>query len=88
MGAVILPKPAARSLLVAPRLPEKPKAHTGNPFTTQGDLIMDCDGAINGRPCTWHAMGERSEVKKAYDEHRRMWHSEEIGVVLLNQPRQ
>ncbi len=78
----------ARSLIVAPRLPEKPKAHTGNPFTTLGDITLDCDGLMNGRPCGWHVMGPRAIAKKAYDEHRKMFHSQEIGVVLLNQPRQ
>lgn len=74
----------ARELIVAPRLPDRPKEHTGNPFTTDGDLIVDC--AVPH--CSWHAMGPRALVKLAMDEHRRMFHSNQIGVVLLNQPGQ
>jgi hypothetical protein len=78
----------ARELVVAARLPEFPKVHTGHPFTAVGDIVADCDGKIDGKPCGWHAMGERALVKKAYDEHRKLYHSTEIGVVLLNRPRQ
>lgn len=74
----------ARELIVAPRLPDRPKTHTGNPFTSDGDIVVDC-----GTPgCGWHAMGTRENVKRAMDEHRRMFHSSSIGVVLLNQPGQ
>ena len=78
----------AQSLIVAPRLPPKPKEYAKNPFETKGEIMLDCDGAINGKPCGWHVIGERSEVKKAWEVHRRMYHSEEKAVVLLNQPRQ
>lgn len=77
-------KPKARSLIVAPRLPEKPKEYGFSPFTSEGDMVADC--AIPG--CGYHVMGSRGNVKKALDEHRKMFHSDEIGVVLLNQPRQ
>jgi hypothetical protein len=74
----------ARGLIVAPRLPEKPKDHTGNPFTSDGDITADC--AVEG--CGWHAMGPRSVMKQVIDRHHKLFHSESIGVVLLNQARQ
>lgn len=74
----------ARSLIVAPRLPVFPKEYTGNPFTSIGDVTADCDVA----GCGWHAMGPRAEVKLAINEHHRTYHSDEVGVVLLNQPQQ
>jgi hypothetical protein len=72
----------ARELVVAPRLPAFPKAHTGNPFTTVGDVVADCE------LCGYHAMGPRADVRRAMDTHRAMYHSTETSVVLLNQPRQ
>lgn len=77
------PRPA-RSLIVAPRLPPKPLVHTGNPFTSLGDVVADC--AAEG--CGYHVMGPRDVVKKAIDLHHAMYHSEETVVVLLNQPQQ
>jgi hypothetical protein len=80
---------AARELVVAARLPEfKRDRYTGDPFTSEGDVVLDCDGTIDGKPCGWHAMGPRADVKKAYDEHRKQYHQSQIGVVLLNLPRQ
>lgn len=74
----------AREIIVAPRLPKFPTQYTGNPFTSAGDVVADC-----GIPrCGYHVMGPRDQVKKAMDEHHRLFHSEETGVVLLNQPRQ
>ncbi len=75
----------ARNLVVAHRLPPPPKEHTGNPFTTIGDIVVDCD--VPG--CGWHAMGPRAQVKKAIDAHRRAEHmsSQDPFVVLLNHPR-
>lgn len=78
------PKLHARSLIVAPRLPERSKFHTGNPFTSEGDMVADC----GAEGCGYHVMGTRAHVKLALDEHRKMFHPDEIGVVLLNQPRQ
>lgn len=75
---------APARILVAPRLPDRPKQHTGNPFTSEGDIVADC--ATDD--CGYHAMGPRAEVKKALDQHHRLFHSESIGVVLLNQARQ
>ena len=73
-----------RSLIIAPRLPAKPKKYTGDPFTSDGDIVMDC-----GEPgCGWHAMGPRLEAKKAWREHHKMYHPQATGVVLLNTPRQ
>lgn len=76
----------ARELILAPRLPSTPKTHTGNPFTTLGDVVLDCD--VPG--CGWHAMGPRAVVKKAWDDHYRQFHgtNQATGVVLLNQPKQ
>lgn len=87
MTVPILGKPdpqPARSLIVAPRLPAKPNLHTGNPFTTVGDVVADC-GADG---CGYHVMGPRDQVKKAMDAHRRLNHSEETFTVLLNHPRE
>lgn len=86
MNSILTPhKPLpARSLVVAPRLPERSKLHTGNPFTSEGDVVADC--AVEG--CGYHVMGARATVKLALDEHRKMFHSTQTGVVLLNQPRQ
>jgi hypothetical protein len=81
-------RPKARSLLTEARLPVFPRLHTGDPFTSVGDVVLDCDGTVGGRRCGWHAMGPRADVKKAYDEHRKLYHSIDIGVVLLNRPRQ
>lgn len=74
----------ARELIVAPRIPPPPKNHTGDPFTSDGDIVADC--AIDG--CGYHVMGPRADVKKAMNEHHKLYHSQETGVVLLNQPRQ
>ena len=75
----------ARSIIVAPRLPDPPKNMTGNPFTAEGDIMVDC--AQPG--CGWHAMGERSRVKLAWQEHYRAHHGSDrvAGVLLINQPR-
>lgn len=76
------PRPA-RSLIVAPRMPAKPKRHTGDPFTSDGDIVADC-GADG---CGYHVMGPRADVKQAMEAHRRMYHVTETHVVLLNHPR-
>lgn len=92
-GAVLL-KPRqpelypARSLVIAPRIPKlDPKSYTGNPFTSQGDVVLDCDGTIDGKPCGWHAIVARKDAKQAYAEHRKQYHQQEVGVVHLNRPR-
>jgi hypothetical protein len=75
----------ARELVVTPRIPIFPRdKYTGNPWTTLSDVVADCD--VPG--CGYHVMGKRPEVKKALDDHRKMYHSDQVGVVLLNQPRQ
>lgn len=80
----------ARSLVVAPRLPQFPRNHTGDPFTSDGDIVVDCDqlDQRTGKKCEWHVIGVRREVKAAVKAHNQMFHSEQIGVILLNQPRQ
>lgn len=47
---------------------------------------MTADCMVDG--CTYHAVGPRADVKKAVDAHHKLYHSEQIGVVLLNQPGQ
>ena len=82
---VAILKPPARSLVVAPRLPAFPKEHTGNPFTSDGDVVVDCD--VDG--CGYHAMGPRPLMKKALDDHHRQCHASAQAplVTLLNHPR-
>jgi len=72
----------AREIVLAHRVPAPPKEHTGNPFTSIGDMVVDCD--MPG--CGWHAQGTRENVKLALEEHRRMFHTGEIFVVKLNNP--
>lgn len=76
----------ARSVVVAPRLPLRPRAHTGDPFTSDGDIVLDCDVA----GCGWHAMGPRLLMRAAFQEHYRQFHSatQEPVVVLLNSIKQ
>lgn len=94
MSAVILaPKaPArrlAREIVIAPRLPERSKFHTGNPFTSEGDVVVDCDVMdVFGNKCGWNCMGPRADVRAAIDSHRRMFHPESTGVFKLNMPKQ
>lgn len=92
MSKVLLsaqPKRKAREIVIAPRLPERSKFHTGNPFTSEGDVVVDCDVHDElGRKCGWHAMGPRADVKKAADNHRRVFHPEATGVFILNAPKQ
>lgn len=80
-----LVKPAARSFVVAPRLPDPPKERFGrNPFDWASDITVDC----NAPGCGWHAMGPRALMRKAVADHRAMYHSQDTNVILLNQPRQ
>lgn len=72
----------ALSLIVAPRMPAPPTAHPGNPFESLSDVVIDC----GEEGCGWHAMGPRQEVKKAWDEHYRLYHSQQIGMVRINHP--
>lgn len=74
----------ARDLVVATRLPPFPKEYTGNPFTSLGDVVADCE--VEG--CGYHVQGERSHVKLALKEHHRLFHPESISVVRLNLARQ
>lgn len=83
MNHLDLVKPAARSLVVAARLPAKPKNRTNDPFTADGDMVVDCSVA----GCGWHAIGPRTDMKKAINAHHRMFHSQEVVVTLLNNPR-
>lgn len=82
MTSILLP---ARSLVVETRLPKKVAPHSGDPFTTPGDAVVDC----NVVGCGWHVYGPRSEMKKALQAHYREWHAsrQDIGIFLINDPR-
>lgn len=82
--SVVLPKRAAREIVVAPRLPELKREGYRTPFDAEGDVVADCD--VDG--CGYHTMGPRRLVGAAMKDHHRVFHSDQIGVVLLNQPRQ
>lgn len=73
----------ARSLVVAPRLPDRPKEYRGL-AESDGDIVADC--TVDG--CGYHVMGARADVKAALDHHHRLYHPEETVVVLLNTPSQ
>lgn len=80
-------KPAARSLIVAPRLPDPPKNRGRGPWDADGDVIVDCQ--IPGCPYDWHAIGPRAQVELARREHVRMCHSQAAGPLVfgINTPR-
>lgn len=82
------PRLAARTLVIAPRMPAPPKHHTGNPFTSQGDVVAECQTCADLGGKVYCCSGTRAEVKRAMDEHHRTFHPHETGVVLLNAPRQ
>ena len=69
----------ARSLVVAPRLPEMPKGH---PFAGQHDIVLDCD--VPG--CGWHAMGPADVMDIRRKSHYREFHAsaQVAGVFLIN----
>jgi hypothetical protein len=69
-------------IVVAPRLPSFNKETYRSPFDADGDMVVDCE------LCGYHAMGPRRQMGLLMKQHHRMYHSEEKGVVLLNQPRQ
>lgn len=74
--------PYARDLILAPRLPAPPKEHTGNPFTSDGDLVASC--TMEG--CGYNAMGPRKDLKLALAEHCRRFHPGEEVAFHLNDP--
>ena len=84
------PKISARSLVLTPNLPIfKKDSYTGNPFTSEGDMVMDCGVTLpNGKTCGWHAWGSRADTKKAWNEHYKQFHASDqvTGVVYLNDP--
>lgn len=88
----ILGEPAgkvpARSLVFAPRLPPPPKIHTGNPFTSLGDVVAECETCLRTGGKRYHVSGPRADVKQALVAHHREFHAEETSVILLNQPAQ
>lgn len=73
----------AREVVLAPRLPEFPSLFLGT-WEAEGDITADCTTA----GCGYHVLGPRAEVQLALKEHHRLFHPDEIGVVLLNAPRQ
>lgn len=82
----------ARAVVVAPRIPSLDrKTYNGNPFTSAGDVVADCDVVkADGTKCGWHAMGSRADVRLAWNEHYRQFHGADqaVGVLLLNTPKQ
>lgn len=75
----------ARSLLVAPRLPARPKDYL-TMFTSLGKVLISCENV----ECDWLYTGSRLEAKAAITEHNRLAHSDqdEAHVVMINKPRQ
>lgn len=72
---VTLVKPHARSLVVAPRLPEMPKGH---PFQGQHDIVLDCD------LCGWNYMGPADIGDIRRKAHYREFHaSAQVGAAFL-----
>lgn len=88
MGAVLLePKPVAkrpaREIVIASRLPALPDEGTySTPWESPGDVVAEC------AECGYGCSGPRAEVGKAMKAHHALYHSQSIGVVLLNHPRQ
>lgn len=82
---VALVKPAARSLILANRLPDPPKNRGAHVFAGDGDIVIDC--TVPG--CGWHAMGSRVEIGKARADHYRQFHAsaQVAGVFRINDPR-
>lgn len=89
LGEKIATARKAREIIIAPNLPPMPKQHTGNPFTSDGWIVADCTAVdpMTGKICGWHALGPRSDMKLAINEHHRLYHSQEIVATLLNHPR-
>jgi hypothetical protein len=58
--------------------------YTGNPFTSLGPVVIDCDLG-----CGWHCMVERSSAKQAIEEHRKQYHGSALEplVFRFNHPR-
>ena len=77
----------ARSIVVAPRLPAFPKEYRGL-GESLGDIVAECETCRLTGGRRYHVQGARADVKRAMDEHHRLYHPDETGVVLLNQPRQ
>jgi hypothetical protein len=83
------PKTPARGLVVATRMPPPPKLGTyTTPWESPGDVYAECDVTTDGKRCGYACSGERVEVGKAMRAHHRMFHVNEVAVVLLNQARQ
>jgi hypothetical protein len=84
------PKPMpARSLVLASRMPTF-GARTGpGLFDREGDVVYECGTLLNGKPCGWGCAGTRADVKNAVENHRRMYHSQDVDPVVgfLNRPR-
>lgn len=82
--ANVLVKPAARSLIVAPRMPNPPQGHPFNGGT--GDIVLDC--GVQG--CGWHWMGPREFADRARKDHYAQFHASDqvAGLFRINDPRQ
>lgn len=75
----------ARGLIVAPRLPPRPKDYI-DMFRSIGKIVISCETP----GCDWLYMGSRLESKAAVTEHNRLSHSDstEAHVMMINKPRQ
>jgi len=76
---MILP---ARNLVISHRLPQFP-THGGSPFVGEGDIVAKCDICTDPE---FEFQGQREHVKKAIDEHKRMYHSQNTMKIMLNNP--
>ena len=79
--ANVIVKPAARSLVVAPRLPDPPQGH---PFQGDWDVVINC--GVPG--CGWNAMGRSRLMDKARKDHYRQYHATDnvAGLTWINNP--
>lgn len=79
------PKPQVGELMVAARVPKlDASTFTGTFNPGGGDVVAECKTGF----CDWVCMGPRPEVGAAWQEHHRLVHSNQRGVVKLNTPRQ
>lgn len=75
----------ARGLVVAPRLPPRPKDYT-TMFAGLGRMLVSCEDPN----CDWVYMGTRMTAKEAITEHNLLMHSDctTAHVLMINKPRQ
>ena len=60
---------------------EPPQFYVDKPiFRGAQNLVMRCQ--VEG--CGWHASGARDQLKLAWNEHYRQFHSQEVGTVIFD----